>query len=236
MNAEAITACAASAHTLLDVMLSMPVHMSRCAPNFTYYRTIYALVVLLKIAISAASPASQVGRVVQHQDLRILEYCESLDAAFKAAAQPNNFLPERFRYLVVLLRDWYVRYLASPEDTSEDAFEPLRHDYTVNGEGSSNGLGGSDTTGDATSVATPHDRAHGSSGNSSAQEDAFMSPNGGDMWVKGMGMSDQFSDWSLDPFVQTDLIFDSLTDAAVASSGGFEPNDVARWWDSPPTV
>ena len=56
---SALGACLVSIHGVFDIFLSMPIDSTRCLPVYFFVRVAYALVILIKMAFSAAKPGSE---------------------------------------------------------------------------------------------------------------------------------------------------------------------------------
>jgi hypothetical protein len=107
-HSDGIATIISSAHSLLDIMLAMDIDTLRSIPIYNYVRMTYACIILVKLYVSSRSSQSQIGTVVDSQNLRIGFYLENLVTLLTEAVGPMECRsPYTFLGLLMRLRDWY---------------------------------------------------------------------------------------------------------------------------------
>jgi hypothetical protein len=105
---DAISVCISSAHSLIELMLSMSVEALRALPVFNFVRMAYACTVLTKLYVSVLCPTSQIGKVLDRETLRIGIYVPAMiDRLNEAVGRMECRSPATFLGLLVRLRAWY---------------------------------------------------------------------------------------------------------------------------------
>ncbi|KAG5915810.1 hypothetical protein E4U53_004416 [Claviceps sorghi] len=114
-HTRALAACLAAIHDTFQTFLAMDVGAIRCLPVFTFVRVAYAVVILIKMYLSAANPASPLARVVDRDGLRVAHYLEALLDKFTAAAADDKCRPaSKFLLVLVMLRTWFLKHGRTP--------------------------------------------------------------------------------------------------------------------------
>ncbi|RDA89974.1 hypothetical protein CP533_0858 [Ophiocordyceps camponoti-saundersi (nom. inval.)] len=106
---SALSACLTAIDGILDTFLAMDVPSVRCLPVFSFVRVAYAIVVLIKMFVSASDPASDLGRVMDRENMRVDAYLDALLVKFRAAADGHACRPAaKFLVVFVMLKTWFV--------------------------------------------------------------------------------------------------------------------------------
>ncbi|EPE30168.1 hypothetical protein GLAREA_12891 [Glarea lozoyensis ATCC 20868] len=107
-HVKPITVIISSIHTLLDCFLNMELPTLRSMPISNFTRLAYPVVVLTKLHISAKSPTSNIGSVLNHSDLRLGFYLDSLINKLRLAVGPMECrAPLTFLRLLIGLQAWH---------------------------------------------------------------------------------------------------------------------------------
>lgn len=107
---SALSACLTAIEGLLETFLAMDVATVRCLPVFNFVRVAYAMVMLIKLYFSAASPGSELGRVIRKEDMRAGHYLDRLLDKFRATAADDRSRPAaKFLVVLVMLRSWFSK-------------------------------------------------------------------------------------------------------------------------------
>lgn len=107
---NALSACLAAIEGIFDVFLSLDVHTIRCLPVFNFVRVAYAVVVLMKLYFAASLPKSELGKVINKDNMKVEQYLESLVDKFRAAAIEDRSRPAaKFLFVLVTIRSWFQK-------------------------------------------------------------------------------------------------------------------------------
>lgn len=107
---EASAMSITSTQTLLDTMLSMEISTLRALPIVNFVRVCYALITLIKLYISAKSPSSKIGSVLDIKSLRLDYYFKATTDKLIEAVGPEQFrAPYAFLGLIMRFHIWYER-------------------------------------------------------------------------------------------------------------------------------
>lgn len=132
----ALLACMTSAHGILDVFLSLDAPVHRCLPLMVYSRVFYALVVLSKLAISAQSPHSSVGAMIELESVDLPLYCSrAMEALRKAAGPDTSGMSAAFYLNVAKFTAWYRKsVMGQPQGATQgEIVQPLADMSATNG-------------------------------------------------------------------------------------------------------
>ncbi|KAH6898804.1 hypothetical protein B0T10DRAFT_394801 [Thelonectria olida] len=107
---SALSACLTAIEGLLKSFLAMDVSTVRCLPVFNFVRVAYGVVMLIKLYFSAATPGSELGRVINKEDMRAGYYLDALLDKFRATAAEDRSRPaSKFLVVLVMLRSWFTK-------------------------------------------------------------------------------------------------------------------------------
>lgn len=107
---DAVLACVTSARAVCDMFLEFDIPTMRALPNLQYVILCYSVVVLAKFHISASNPRSEIGRLIESNDIAIESYVDSIIPHLEKAAGPESFrIPNTFLPIFNRLKEWYKR-------------------------------------------------------------------------------------------------------------------------------
>ncbi|KAJ2904783.1 putative fungal specific transcription protein [Zalerion maritima] len=105
---RALSACLTAIDGIFDTFLSMETTSIRCLPVFNYVRVAYAVVVLIKLYFAASAPESELGRVIDKDNMKVEHYLNALLEKFKATAAEDRSRPAaKFLLVLVMLKTWF---------------------------------------------------------------------------------------------------------------------------------
>ena len=106
---HAITECVTSAQTVIKVFLGMHVETIRALPALLYVRIIYSSIILIKLDVSANSPDSEIGKVLDRDSLLTRAYIEKTLVQVKRVAgnDNKNILAAKFCMILGKLVLWH---------------------------------------------------------------------------------------------------------------------------------
>ncbi|KAF5022741.1 hypothetical protein F66182_5204 [Fusarium sp. NRRL 66182] len=151
---SAISICLSSIKDLLSTFLAMDVFSLRCLPVFNFVRVAYAVVMLIKLYFLASAAESDLGRVIDKEDMQVGKYLDGLLDKFRATAADDRCRPAaKFLVVLVMLRSWFYKQTKSevkesvpappqpsmkqspsqqPTSTINPAHQPSDHSSTAN--------------------------------------------------------------------------------------------------------
>ncbi|KAJ0313364.1 hypothetical protein COL5a_004206 [Colletotrichum fioriniae] len=107
---NALSACLSAIDGIFEAFLAMEVPSIRCLPVFNFVRVAYAVVVLIKMYFSATAPGSELGRVIDKDNMKVEYYLDALLEKFRAAASDDRSRPAaKFLIVLVMLRSWFLK-------------------------------------------------------------------------------------------------------------------------------
>ncbi|KAM7205501.1 hypothetical protein V8F20_003085 [Naviculisporaceae sp. PSN 640] len=105
---NAMSACLSAVDGIFETFLSLDVSSIRCLPVFNFVRVAYAVVVLMKIYFAASSPRSELGKVINKDNMKVEMHLEALVDKFGASAADDRSRPAaKFLVVLVMLRTWF---------------------------------------------------------------------------------------------------------------------------------
>lgn len=108
---SALAACLTAIDGMFDTFLSMDPGSIRCMPIFNLVRVSYALVILIKIYSAASNPASDLGKVIDKDSLKVEQKLSDLLEVYRAiVAIDKNHPASNFLTVVVLVRAWFLKF------------------------------------------------------------------------------------------------------------------------------
>lgn len=123
---DALSRCLSSSHRALQIFMNMTVSATRSVPVFTFVRTNYACVILIKLYFSASHPQSQLGKVIDKDSLKVDEYMGGLLDTFRRASDGGSSRQaQKFTLMLGLMRHWYNKQKAEIEKGLGTAPEPI---------------------------------------------------------------------------------------------------------------
>ncbi|KND90123.1 Transcriptional regulator WAR1 [Tolypocladium ophioglossoides CBS 100239] len=107
---NALSACLTAIDGIFATFLSMDLLSIRCLPVFNFVRIAYAVVVLMKMYFSASSPKSELGKVINKDNMRVEHYLDALLDKFRTTAAEDKCRPAaKFLIVLAMLRSWFVK-------------------------------------------------------------------------------------------------------------------------------
>ncbi|KAI0512564.1 hypothetical protein F5B22DRAFT_307752 [Xylaria bambusicola] len=105
---SALSSCLTAIDGIFETFLALDESTIRCLPIFNLVRVSYAVVVLIKIYFSATSPNSELGKVINKDNMKVAEYLDSLYGKFRDTAASDKSRPAS-KFLMVLdtVRNWF---------------------------------------------------------------------------------------------------------------------------------
>ncbi|KAK4232201.1 hypothetical protein QBC38DRAFT_463392 [Podospora fimiseda] len=107
---NAISACLVAIDGIFEVYLSLDINTIRCLPVFNFVRVAYAVVVLIKLYFAASAPHSELGKVINKDNMKVEKHLEGLLEKFKATAADDRSRPAaKFLVVLIMLRSWFQK-------------------------------------------------------------------------------------------------------------------------------
>lgn len=109
-----VMSCINSSHALLNEFLNSDLQSLRVVPVIHFVRASYALVVLVKLFISASVPSNELGKILDRQILKVDYYMGALLERLNEAAGPGKLrVPTKWLKITQQVNDWYNKHLMS---------------------------------------------------------------------------------------------------------------------------
>lgn len=107
---NAISSCLSAINGIFTTFLSLDVASVRCLPVYNFVRVAYALVILLKMYFTSSNPTSDLGKVVNKENLRVGYYMDLLIDKFRATAADDRSRPaSKFLVVLAMLKSWFIK-------------------------------------------------------------------------------------------------------------------------------
>ncbi|KAL2261170.1 hypothetical protein VTK26DRAFT_4623 [Humicola hyalothermophila] len=108
---NALSACLTAIDGIFEVFLSLDIHTIRCLPVFNFVRVAYAVVVLVKLYFAASSPKSELGKVINKDNMKVEQHLDNLLKKFRAtAAEDKNRPAAKFLVVLFMIRSWFHKH------------------------------------------------------------------------------------------------------------------------------
>lgn len=105
---NALSSCLTAIDGIFEVFLSMEISSIRCLPVFNFVRVAYAVVVLIKMYFAASSPNSELGKVINKDNMKVEQHLDNLLEKFGLTAAADKSRPaSKFLVVLVMLRSWF---------------------------------------------------------------------------------------------------------------------------------
>ncbi len=122
---SALSVCLTSIDGIFETFLSFDVETIRCLPVANFVRVAYAVVVLIKMYFAAAVPNSELGKVINKDDMKAEQYLDGLVELFKASAAEERSRPSaKFLMVLVMLKTWFHRQREGKLPSTANPTEP----------------------------------------------------------------------------------------------------------------
>jgi hypothetical protein len=106
----ALSTCLTSIDGVFEAFMSLDVDTIRALPVMHFVRIAYAVVVLIKMHFAAATPGSELGKVIDKNNMKVEQYLDGLLDKFKATAADNKSRPgSKFLMVLIMLKTWFHR-------------------------------------------------------------------------------------------------------------------------------
>lgn len=107
---SALSTCLTSIDGIFETFLKFDIETIRCMPIAQFVRVAYAVVVLIKMYFAAAIPNSELGRVINKDNMKVEQYLDGLVGIFKAsAAEEKSRSSAKFLLVLGVLNQWFNR-------------------------------------------------------------------------------------------------------------------------------
>ncbi|KAI1333219.1 hypothetical protein F5Y16DRAFT_355129 [Xylariaceae sp. FL0255] len=124
---SALSACLTAIDGIIETFLSLSVPNIRCLPIFNFVRVAYAVVVLIKVYFSASSPNSELGKVIDKDNMKVAEYLDRLLERFRETATSDKSRPAgKFLVVLIMLRGWFNKQNQKVAQSDEQIDPALR--------------------------------------------------------------------------------------------------------------
>ena len=119
---SAIMVCISSSQRVIEIFLGMSIEAVRACPRLLWIRLCYAVVILMKLSISASTPSSELGKIIGPGDCKVLYYSERviayMDKIASAASQKKDDISFRFLHVLTSLNFWFQKHTLQLNTTS----------------------------------------------------------------------------------------------------------------------
>lgn len=106
----ALSTCLTSIDGIFETFLRFDIETVRCLPVAQFVRVAYAVVVLIKMYFAAATPNSELGKVINKDNMKVEQYLDGLVEIFKASAAEEKSRPSaKFLMVLIMLKTWFNR-------------------------------------------------------------------------------------------------------------------------------
>ncbi|KAI0970414.1 hypothetical protein F4678DRAFT_138833 [Xylaria arbuscula] len=123
---SALSSCLTAIDGIFETFLSLDESTIRCLPIFNLVRVSYAVVVLIKIYFSATSPNSELGKVINKDNMKVAEYLDRLLEKFRRTAESDKSRPAgKFFMVLVMVRTWFEKQGQSRQQPGAQIVETL---------------------------------------------------------------------------------------------------------------
>lgn len=107
---NALSCCLTAIDGIFETFLSLDVTSIRCLPVFNLVRVAYATVVLIKMYFAATSPNSELGKVINKDNMKVEQHLEGLLEKFRDTAADDKSRPAaKFLVVLVMIRSWFQK-------------------------------------------------------------------------------------------------------------------------------
>ena len=106
----ALSTCLTSIDGIFETFLRFDIETVQCLPVAQFVRVAYAVVVLIKMYFAAATPNSELGKVINKDNMKVEQYLDGLVETFKASAADERSRPSaKFLMVLIMLKTWFHR-------------------------------------------------------------------------------------------------------------------------------
>ena len=119
---SAIMVCISSSQRLIEIFLGMSIEAVRASPRLLWIRLCYAVVILMKLSIAASTPSSELGKIIDPGDCKVLFYSERviayMDEIATLGSQKKHDVSFRFLRVLSNLNFWFQKQTLQLNATS----------------------------------------------------------------------------------------------------------------------
>lgn len=109
-HVDALSTCLMSIDGILENFFRFDVETVRCLPIYNFIRVAYAVVVLIKMYFAAATPNSELGKVINKDNMKVEHHLDTLVELFRQAAADDKSRPSaKFLMVLLMLKTWFHR-------------------------------------------------------------------------------------------------------------------------------
>lgn len=109
-HVDALSTCLMSIDGILENFFRFDVETIRCLPIYNFIRVAYAVVVLIKMYFAAATPNSELGKVINKDNMKVEHHLDTLVELFRQAAADDKSRPSaKFLMVLLMLKTWFHR-------------------------------------------------------------------------------------------------------------------------------
>lgn len=109
-HSSALTECLTSVHGIFNTFFSYDLNTVRALPIFYFVRVAYAVVVLVKMHFAVNAVNSEVGKIINKDDLQVEYHLNRLLDIFETISKEDAFRPaNKFLNILLKLRDWFEK-------------------------------------------------------------------------------------------------------------------------------
>jgi hypothetical protein len=109
-HVDALSTCLTSVDCVFEAFFTLDVEVVRALPILYFVRIAYAVVVLIKMYFAAAKPNSELGKVINKDNMNVEGYLDGLSEKFRATAAEDKSRPAaKFLMVLVMLKTWFHR-------------------------------------------------------------------------------------------------------------------------------
>lgn len=110
---SALSACLTAIDGIFETFLAMDIASVRSLPVFNFVRVAYATVVLMKMYFAASAPESELGKVINKDNLKVEVHLEALLDKFSATTADDRSRPaSKFLMVLIMIRSWFQKQKA----------------------------------------------------------------------------------------------------------------------------
>jgi hypothetical protein len=122
----ALSVCLQSVDGIFETFLQLDIETVRCLPVINFVRIAYAVVVLIKMYFAAVTPKSELGKVIDKNNMKVEQYLDGLVNIFSASAADKKSRPShKFLMVLIMLKTWFGRQReGKPLQPGESAILP----------------------------------------------------------------------------------------------------------------
>ncbi|KAK0901401.1 hypothetical protein LTR91_016289 [Friedmanniomyces endolithicus] len=109
----ALEACLRAAQGILDTMLAYEKDVIKSLPMLLFFvRCVYAIVILIKMHVAVCTPGSELGKMMQPEELKVEYYIDCLITLFgHGAKEGEDFRPHpKILRILTVLREWFGKH------------------------------------------------------------------------------------------------------------------------------